>query len=879
MANKQDRSRRGMLHTAEEEGMFFPSEMQGFEVLQALMTNSRSGLSTKVHKKRLKAFGANILRRELHLTPQQCVTEQFKNVVMFLFMLSAGITYVFDPHPAYIAAVGINIAVMCFNAALHFASSRALGIPRKYSSIKAAVTRGDKEFLTDSRTLVPGDIIRLENNMVVPADCRILTDSNLSVLETHLNEKSEPTAKDCDAISKRDEALLHPNMVYAGSIVTSGSCTAVVCFTGEETMTRKLAGADREASEPKIIKYVRRFSSVTATVAIAAAVVLLIIGVAAGADIANAFLCATGVAVTALSDTAVTLAYAALGFGLKKMAGNGTVIKNFNCISDMCGIDTVMCGMDAVTPPQEMTLDEVFVDNTFYPREAVYRSRSLELLTYMLLCSDLTADADDPKVFHGESWDVAAAHALCCGRNDLARMTENYFRMDIQRDAKGDPVRVLELIDGKSLMIQRGEPQTLLDECVGYSYKGQLFALSQLTRRKLQRAIREKGKTSDYITGVAVSFSKAQSLDDPDACKKKFFVGFITFKSFMSVDNASAVYRCRRAGVQTDVLTDEPYFSALSRGRDAGIISDEAEICTAEVMRSEDPGLFIANCPDYRLFLGLTDEEWYQMLLYRKDDGKKVAVCTDSLQQLQMMREADVSVVPESSPDVLRQSADAILSGGGFRAVSEMLYGVRRIFTGIHGMCEYLLVTFVMLALLCGAGMFMSQTPVRVQEMLVGGIVFNIMFALSSALSSDNRKLFLEKLPQYDVLPRISDFYLPISYGAVSAVAAAVVFAVTASHLCVLISMALSMLFYAANGVCRAGLFGRKAFYNRNLVISAFLCAACTAAVCLVPSAASAMEYTLPQALQLASAFGIPVAASLLFMLACLLVDKKRAEN
>ncbi len=864
------------LHTAEEEGMFFPSEMQSFEVLQALKTNSKIGLNAGEHKKRLKAFGQNILRRELHLSLKQCVSEQLKNIPAFLFMLAACITYIFDPRPVYIGAVGVSLALMCFSAMLHFFASRALGIPRKYSSIKADVTRNERSFLTDSRTLVPGDIIHLESNMVVPADCRLLFDQNLSVLETHLTQSNEPVAKDSEAISPRDEAVLHKNMLYAGSIVASGSCDAVVCFTGEETMTRKLAGKNREASEPEIIRYVRALSRIVGAVALASSFVLLVLGIAGGADIAYVFLCATGVSVASLSDTAVTLASAAFGFGLKRMAGDGAIIKNFNCISGMCGVDTVMCGVHTLTPPQEMVLDEIFVDNTFFPREAACRGRSLELLTYLLLCSDLTEDTTQHGVFEGESWDQATARAVCGGRTTtLGRLAENYFRMDVRRDQKGAPEKVLELIDGKSLMIQRGEPQTLLDECVGYSYKGQLFALSSLTRRKLQRAIREKGKTSAYVVGVAVSLSKAQTLDDPAAEKKKFFVGFVTYKSFMNVDNAGAVYRCRHAGILTDVLSDEPYLSALGRGRDAGIITDESEICTASVMRSDPSGLFIANCPDYRLFLGLDNEEWYRILLYRRQDGRRVAVCADSLEQLQMMHEADVSIVHEDTPDVLRQSADAILVDRGFKAVSDLLYGVRRIFVGIHAMCEYTVSTFVMLLTLCALGMLLPQAPVRIQEILIGGIGFNILFALAAVFGGDNRKLFLEKPPSYDTRPALRDFYMPLLYGIASAAAAAAVIALTRSYLCVLISMTLSMLGYAACGVQRGGIFAKKAIYNRSLTYAFLLCAACIAAVCLLPAAASALEYALPSTLSAALSVGIPIFVSAAFMLICLLRSRR----
>jgi Ca2+-transporting ATPase len=73
---------------------------------------------------------------------------------------------------------------MFINALWESRASSALNTPRKYTVIKASVTREGVTDITDSRKLVPGDIIQLSEGMVVPCDARLIEDNKLTVLET-----------------------------------------------------------------------------------------------------------------------------------------------------------------------------------------------------------------------------------------------------------------------------------------------------------------------------------------------------------------------------------------------------------------------------------------------------------------------------------------------------------------------------------------------------------------------------------------------------------------------------------------------------------------------------------------------------------------------
>ena len=89
----------------------------------------------------------------------------------------------------------------------------------------------------DSQELVVGDIVLLEEGDTVPADCIIVASDELTTNESELTGE-------CEALEK--EVLTKENLKYnpcpfllQGSLVETGSGTAVVLAVGDNTMQGK----------------------------------------------------------------------------------------------------------------------------------------------------------------------------------------------------------------------------------------------------------------------------------------------------------------------------------------------------------------------------------------------------------------------------------------------------------------------------------------------------------------------------------------------------------------------------------------------------------------------------------------------------------------
>ncbi len=85
------------------------------------------------------------------------------------------------------------------------------------------------------RQLVPGDIVTLSAGDMIPADCRIMSATDLFVGQSAMTGKSLPVEKFADAGSDSASALDMANLVFMGTNVISGAASALVLATGNDT--------------------------------------------------------------------------------------------------------------------------------------------------------------------------------------------------------------------------------------------------------------------------------------------------------------------------------------------------------------------------------------------------------------------------------------------------------------------------------------------------------------------------------------------------------------------------------------------------------------------------------------------------------------------
>lgn len=161
--------------------------------------------------------------------------------VLPLFVLTAVIVTILLNDLWAVLAVALVGIGLCVGAALLYRSRSTLALSAEYLVPTARRAEGKRILRTQSRKLVPGDILKIREGDIVPADGRLISSDGLIVREI-VTDPSDGNISRCrmakDAkktYRDRDEEESYANMVYAGSVVLAGSAAVLVTDVGKAT--------------------------------------------------------------------------------------------------------------------------------------------------------------------------------------------------------------------------------------------------------------------------------------------------------------------------------------------------------------------------------------------------------------------------------------------------------------------------------------------------------------------------------------------------------------------------------------------------------------------------------------------------------------------
>ncbi len=850
------------------EDRFEPESMDIEELAVKLGSNLGDGLSDEEVKKIRHEKGTNALYDEIKTGFTTSFKNQLQGLMGIFLAAVAFLTYIFRPDRHELLVLGVTVIIIMFiNAVLEASASHSLDKIRNYSAIRATVTRNGRRFVIDSRGLVPGDIITLETGNIVPADARIISCAHLSVLEGAINGKNEAVYKSSAIEYNRPDMLCHTNMVYAGTVVTGGSGTAIVCETGKNVLTRKVNTKQSQDYTPGLLKYAAHVGKAMSFACVIICFVMLVLGVATGRSVTDMFILSLTLGYISMYDSCKALTFISLGYGVRKMLENNAAVGNLNSIGKLGNVDTVMCSRGQAFPPKKMFVTQLYTDGKLTDIQNAEESDSNKrLLKYALVCSDIKKNTDEKgrqrgqHRYTGRKPDIAIADACDFLLANISNLEGEFFRIDTEVSSDNVVTRTLVLSEGKTFVIVRGNPESIISRCVGYRKNGAVYRMNDGAVSRMNEALENMRKKAETVIAVATGRTDADSLQDYSVESRLILSGFIGLGSAFRVDPAAAVYKCRKAGIETVLRSNEAYYPSLSLAKEAGIITDEGQAISAEDISNTDPGLYIANQPLYKLYVGIDDEQWREVLRYRHDNKRYVAVTASNMDDLPLIQEADVTFVSDTeSPDTLKQESDIVMLEGGFHIITYAISAAKAIVARIHAVTEYLFVGFVLTLTATIASLaFGMDLPLRLQDMLFGGIVFNFIIAISLAFAPTDKNILSEKMKKYKTKPVLKDFTYPVLYALGAGAIIPAVYTLC-GNTCAFMSLAMLLITYAITNISRKPIFARTPLGIGKLIIAALVIAGMFACLVYVPFLADMFGYTPPSAVH----YGITAAITL----------------
>ena len=231
---------------SKEKKNWFNKEIE--EIEKELKTHREKGLKEEQVKEIREQKGYNELKATQKKSLIQRFIDQFKDFSIIVLIIAAIVSGVVGVSKGDgITDTIIIMIVVIVNAIIGVAqeskAEKSLEALQKLSDHASKVIRNGNLQVIPARELVPGDIVVLDTGDYIPADLRIIEESNLKAQESSLTGESVPVEKTSEIIEEIETGIGdRKNMLFSSSLITYGRGKGIVVETGMTTEVGKLAG-------------------------------------------------------------------------------------------------------------------------------------------------------------------------------------------------------------------------------------------------------------------------------------------------------------------------------------------------------------------------------------------------------------------------------------------------------------------------------------------------------------------------------------------------------------------------------------------------------------------------------------------------------------
>ncbi|ANU47595.1 ATPase [Enterocloster clostridioformis] len=700
------------------------------EVLAGL-DSGRQGIDSGEAQQRLKEYGENVLEEAGRLQWWQVFLAQFKDLLVIILIGAAAVSMLTgDPESAMVI-----FAVLLLNAVLgtvqHQKAEKSLDSLKRLSSPEARVLRDGRSMTIPSALVVPGDILLLETGDMVAADGRLLEVYGLTVNESSLTGESLGVEKHTGAVKAREGTVAladRTNMVFSGSLVTSGRAVAVVTATGMNTEIGKIAVLMNGTKEQKTPLQVSldRFSGHLAIAIIAICGLVFLLSLYRREPVLDALMFAVALAVAAIPEALSSIVTIVQAMGTQKMAREQAIIKDLKAVESL-GCVSVICSDKTGTLTQNrMDVEQVYINHTQQQPSWLENETRRNDVRLLLMAAVLNnnASGQDGDPMETALFNMAREAGLIPEQVRL----QSPRKGEIPFDSRRKLMTTINEIEGSDIVFVKGAVDVLLKKCTrlanpaagqkaGTAGPGAGAAIpsrtlsssdrqrildqnSQWSARGLRvlafacRPLNEAGKengNSGYAEAKAGN-SREQSSLSGRLEDDLVFLGLTAMMDPPRPESRQAVASARQAGIRPVMITGDHKVTAMSIAERIGIFAPgNMAVTGAELDRMEEEDLN-RNLEHISVYARVSPEHKIRIVRAWQNRGHIVAMTGDGVNDAPALKKADIGVAMGiTGTEVSKDAASMILADDNFATIIKAVSNGRNVYRNIKNSIQFLL--------------------------------------------------------------------------------------------------------------------------------------------------------------------------------------------
>jgi H+-transporting ATPase len=522
-------------------------------------------------------------------------------------------------------------ALLAVNAAIGFAqeekASAAVEALRERLQINARVLRDGVWQTVSAKELVPGDIVRVRAGDFVPADLKVIEDSQLGIDQSALTGESMTVEKTEDDI------------IFSGATVKRGETNAIVVATGAHTFFGKTTELLQTARPRLHMEEVT--SSVVRWLVVMVAILIALVLTGAyvdGTDLLQVLPLALVLLINAVPVALPAMFTVSMAIGSLELAKKGVLVTRLSASEDAASMDILCADKTGTITANKLSVADVTPAKGFDADDVIANGA--------LASQEANQDPIDVAF-------ISAARE----RNLLG--APRVLKRFVPFDPKTRRTEALVVSDGRELRVMKGAVETVAQACgLDLQSSGMEAKMNDLAAR-------------GYRTlAVAVS--------GPDDVPQ--FCGLAALYDAPRPDSKRLISELTDLGVSVKMLTGDALPIAREISRQVGLGDSLARASDLKSETEKQPRRATEVAEESSGFAEVYPEDKYLIVKSLQSGGHVTGMTGDGVNDAPALRRAEVGIAVSNATDVAKGAASAVLTQEGLSNIVALVEVGRMIY-------------------------------------------------------------------------------------------------------------------------------------------------------------------------------------------------------
>lgn len=616
----------------------------------------------------------------------------------------------------------------------------------------------------DVITVSVGDKVPADARVISISSASFTVDQAVLTGESHSVSKSVETVNLPGAV-KQDMV----NVLFSGTTIVSGKAQAVVVATGGRTAIGDIHESiiSQISQKTPLKQKVDDFSDVLAKVITVICILVWVINIRHFNDpnhhgwLKGAiyyFKIAVALAVAAIPEGLPVVITLCLALGTTKMAKMNAIVRSLpsvetlGCTNVICSdktgtLTTNQMSVSKFSIVEEAQIDEFHVQGTTYAPEGKVstttgrqlvepsaESSTIELLTRIcVLCNEAQVFVNEStrtytnigepteaalkvlaeklqtsdRSFNSKLSQLASESRVRAVNDWIEARYERKLVLEFNRDRKSMSVLVTDTQTGRTSLLVKGAPESVLSRCTFVSQgrnTGGHVGLSPEIRKSIEEKVNAYAEEGLRVLATAViedvdgdveHYKSGSSSDYVKFEQNMTFVGLIGMLDPPRPEVKDAIAKCRSAGIRVIVITGDNKSTAETICRQIGVFEASDDLSSLSYTGREFDALAEAEKLQAVLRAGLfsrVEPSHKQKIVdLLQSTGLIVAMTGDGVNDAPALKKASIGIAMGSGTDVAKLAADMVLADDNFATIEKAVEEGRGIYENTKQFIRYLI--------------------------------------------------------------------------------------------------------------------------------------------------------------------------------------------